>query len=72
MSALILAGVAVMGAIGSTLMLSIRIGTLIGKIGAHMEMVTTALAQIWSEIGTINARQDRHVEIFHGVSHDRR
>lgn len=72
LSALILAAIAVLGAIGSVLMLSFRVGTLVGKVSAWQERSVADAARIWAEFAALDAKHDKHIEIFHGGYRDHR
>lgn len=71
-TSLIIAGVAVAGAIGSILLLAVRVGTLIGRVDGHIRISDDDRAKLWRELGRSNGRLDRHTEIYHGGRHDGR
>lgn len=61
-SGLIVAAVAVLGSIGSVLLLSFRVGSLTGKMDTRMAHGEADREQIWKAIGAITDRYNRHVE----------
>jgi hypothetical protein len=71
-AALVLAGLAVLGAIGSVARLSYHVGRLVGTVTSAGERAAADSARFWAEIGSINARHDKHLEVFHGGYRDGR
>lgn len=59
---LILASVAVLGSIGSVLLLAFRVGALTGRMDARMSNGEADREQIWKAIGAITDRFNRHTE----------
>jgi len=72
LAALILAAIAVLGAIGAVMRLSFHVGSLVGKVTSSSERAAADGARIWTELGSLNARHDKHIEIFHGGYRDGR
>ena len=64
-AALIGAGVAVFGAIMSVLLLSFRVGRLVGTVDGFIQGSTADRAQLHSDIGTVERKIDQHVS-WHG------
>lgn len=61
-ASLALAGVAVIGAIGSVFLLAFRVGKLTGSVEARMSHGETDRVNIWRAIGALTAKMDRHIE----------
>ena len=61
-AAIILAAVAVLGSIGSVLLLSFRVGSLTGKMDARITHGETDRDAIWKAIGAVTDRFNRHTE----------
>lgn len=59
-----IAAVAVLGSIGSVLMLAYRVGKLSGEIGARMVGSETDRARLWQAIGALTDKLDRHIERY--------
>lgn len=59
---LIVAAVAVLGSIGSVLLLAFRVGTLNGKMDARMQGSEMDRANIWKAVGALTDRLNRHIE----------
>lgn len=61
-SGLIVAAIAVLGSIGSVLLLAFKVGALTGKMDARISHGDADREQIWKAIGAITDRYNRHVE----------
>lgn len=61
-AALVTAGVAVLGSIGSVLLLAFRVGNLTGKMDARMSSGEVDRTQIWKAISALTDRFNRHTE----------
>lgn len=61
-SGLVVAAVAVLGSIGSVLLLSFRVGSLTGKMEARISHGDADREQIWKAIGALTDRYNRHTE----------
>ena len=61
-SSLILAAVAVLGSIGSVLLLAFRVGTMSGKIDARLEISQDDRTNIWKALDVLSGRFNKHVE----------
>lgn len=59
---LALAAVAIVGCIGSVLLLAYRIGRLTGTTEARIRSGETDRANIWRAIGALTGKMDRHIE----------
>lgn len=65
-SAIVVAAAAVLGSIGSVLILAVRVGRLIGTVESHIVVSDHDRQRLWQEIGSLRQSQERHTEIFHG------
>ncbi len=61
-SSLILAAVAVLGSIGSVLLLAFRVGAISGKIDARMTSCEQDRSNMWKAIDVVTGRFNRHME----------
>lgn len=59
---LALAAVAILGCIGSVLMLAYRVGRLTGGVEARMLTGEQDRTKLWEQFGAIMAKLDRHIE----------
>lgn len=59
---LIMASVAVLGSIGSVLLLAFRVGALTGRMDARISNGEADREQIWKAVGAMTDRFNRHVE----------
>lgn len=62
---LAIASVAILGCIGSVLLLAFRIGKLTGNVEARMSQGETDRVNIWTQLGALGAKLDRHIETRH-------
>lgn len=62
---LAIAAVAVLGCIGSVLLLAFRVGRLIGSTEQRLTNGESDRIRLWDELGKLLAWRDRHVEITH-------
>lgn len=60
--AIIMAAIAILGAIASVVMLSFRTGTLNGTILSFMNRAATDRTEVLTEIGKLDGKLDRHIE----------
>lgn len=65
LAALVLAGVAVVGAIGSVLLLSFRVGSLVGKVTFYMESSSKVDTDLRVDLTKLIDRVSMHIE-HHG------
>jgi hypothetical protein len=70
LATLAIAGVAVLGCIGSVLLLAFRVGKLTGVTEARIQQGESDRARIWESIGALVAKVDRHIETVHRWQHD--
>lgn len=59
---LVLAGVAVVGLIGSVLTLAFRVGRLAGTMQGFMATTLSDNRHLWEEYGKLSERLSRHIE----------
>lgn len=59
---LILAGIAIVGCIGSVLLLAYRVGRLTGTTEARISFAENDRTHLWQKLGGIASKLDRHVE----------
>ena len=64
-ASLIVAAVAVLGSAGSVAMLGFRVGRLVGMVEGHIASSAADHARTHEDIGKINYRAERHIEIYH-------
>jgi hypothetical protein len=57
--------VSVLVCVGSVLLLAYRIGRLTGTVETRMSFGETDRANIWTAIGALGGKVDRHIEISH-------
>lgn len=69
LATLAIAGVAVLGCVGSVLLLAFRVGKLTGELTARMTLGENDRVRIWQSLGALVEKFDRHIE-GHG-RHDR-
>jgi hypothetical protein len=69
-ASLVIAGLAVVSAIGSVAVLSFRVGSLVGIVTAHIATSDSDRARIWQAVGEQGGWLQRHLEIYHGKHHD--
>lgn len=62
LATLAVAGVAVLGCIGSVLLLAFRVGKLTGELTARMTVGDNDRVRIWQSIGALTGKIDRHIE----------
>lgn len=60
--AIIMAAIAIIGAIGAVVMLAFRTGTLNGNIMSFMTRAATDRTEVLTEIGKLDGKLDRHIE----------
>lgn len=60
--AIIMASIAILGAIGAVLALAFRTGTLNGTILSFMNRAATDRTEVLTEIGKLDGKLDRHIE----------
>jgi hypothetical protein len=66
---LAIAGVAVLGCIGSVLLLAFRVGRLTGEITARQKAGEDDRIRLWQALGALTDRINTHVE-RRGIRHD--
>lgn len=59
-------GVMLLGTLGGLLALTFRIGALTGQLTSYMQTTERDRAEILKDIGKLEERQERHIEIHHG------
>lgn len=64
---LITAGVAVIGSIGSVLLLAYNVGRLTGNSDARLKTGEDDRGQLWKSLGILTGRFDRHIEQPHAA-----
>jgi hypothetical protein len=62
---LITAGAAILGSIGSVLLLAYRVGRLTGSTEARITHGETDRSNLWRALGELMAKVDRHIETPH-------
>lgn len=60
--AVIMASIAILGAIGAVLQLAFRMGTLNGTVLAFMGRAATDRTEVLTELGKLDAKLDGHIE----------
>ena len=58
----VIAAMAVLGSIGSVLLLAVRVGRLSGSFEARINAGEDDRRALWSAIGVLTGRYDRHLE----------
>lgn len=66
LSTLAVAGVTVLGCVGSILLLAYRIGRLTGSTEARITHGESDRVRIWEHMGAILSKLERHIETPHG------
>lgn len=62
LASLVIASLAVAGAIGSVLMLAYRVGRLTGATEARMSQGDTDRTNLWRALGELTERFNRHID----------
>jgi hypothetical protein len=65
-TAIIVSGVMVLGMLGSLMALTYRMGNLSGRILSFMETAQRDRTEVLTQLGKLEAQQDRHIEQHHG------
>ena len=68
-AAVAVGAVAVLGSIGSILLLAFRTGRLVGAVERESKSSADNTARIFGELGRLAQSAERHIEVFHGGSH---
>lgn len=70
LATLALAGVAILGSLGSVLLLAFRVGKLTGELTARMTVGENDRVRIWQQLGALAAKYERHIERHGRVTRD--
>lgn len=66
-SALVIAGLAVLGTLSSVLLLAFRVGTLIGKVTSFMEMSASDRKSLHESVDRVKIRLEDHIIAHQGT-----